>query len=289
MEFSRREFLGGALTSAALVTVPALRIRLRDRPDARTSRRVVVVGAGLAGLTAAHDLRDRGWDAVVLEARARVGGRVLTVRDRFHDGLHAEAGGESIDDNHHALLALIEKVGLHTEQRLADRETTATTFVRGRRRPAAAFVAARHGRVLADYNRYYDAVDRLGEGIDPDHPERASHATRLDRRSLAEFIDGLHLVPEARFLVALSETSEYATEPRNLSLLFVAQQSAVVANVPDTAVETMRISGGNDGLPAGWRPRSVLRFTRGPRCGASSSTATMCRYARATATSTPRT
>ena len=56
-------------------------------------------------------------------------------------------------------------------------------------------------------------------------------------------------MPEARFIVEREQTAEYATEPKNLSLLFVAQQSAVVKDVPDTAAETMRISGGNDGLP----------------------------------------
>ncbi len=246
-DLTRRSFLGASLAAAAVVAIP--RLTIADRPDAGTARRVIVVGAGLAGLTAAHDLRDAGWDVVVLEARDRVGGRVKTVYEPFTDGLHAEAGGESIDDNHHAIRALIERFGLHTVPRPANRDATATTFVRGRRRPAAEFVAARGGRVLADYDRYYAAVDRLGEGVDPLHPERARHATRLDAHSLASFIDGLDLVPEAKFLVTISETSEYATEPDRLSLLFVAQQSAVVANVPDAAAETMRIRGGNDGLP----------------------------------------
>jgi monoamine oxidase len=244
---NRREFLGAGLAGAAALA--AARVGVRDRPDAGTARRVVVVGAGLAGLTAAHDLRDAGWDVVVLEARHRVGGRAHTIRAPFTGGLHAEAGGESIDDNHTAIRALLTRFGLATAARRADRETTATTFVRGRRRPAAAYVTGRGGRVLADYDRYYDAVDRLGVDIDPEHPDRAANAERLDRRSLASFIDDLHLVPEARLLVEIAETSEYATEPRHLSLLFVAQQSAVVQHVPDGAVETMRVAGGSDALP----------------------------------------
>ena len=166
----------------------------------------------------------------MLEARDRVGGRVHTVRAPFTDGLHAEAGGESIDDNHDAIQALVARFGLHTDARLADRETHGHHLRprAGADRPPT-YVAGRGGRVLADYDRYYAAVDRLGVGIDPEHPDAAPHAERLDRRSLADFIDDLHLVPEARFLVDIAETSEYATEPRNLSLLFVAQQSAVVA------------------------------------------------------------
>ncbi len=101
---TRRRFLASALvgTAAAVLHRPtwALPLRVTPRPDVGTPRRVVVVGAGLAGLTAALDLTDAGWDVVVLEARDRVGGRVHTLYDPFSPGLHAEAGGESIDDNH---------------------------------------------------------------------------------------------------------------------------------------------------------------------------------------------
>ena len=247
MDISQRGFLGSSLALGAAVAFP--RVVLRERPDAGTTGRVIVVGAGLAGLTAAHDLRGAGWEVLVLEARDRVGGRVRTFHEPFTDEFHAEAGGESIDDNHTALRALVAKFGLRTEARRADRDTTATIFVHGRRRAAADYVSGRGGKVYDDYNRYYAAVDKLGDGIDPNRPDRARRAEQLDRRSLADFIGGLRLLPEARFIVERAETAAYATEPKNLSLLFVAQQSAVVRGVPATAVETMRIRGGNDGLP----------------------------------------
>ena len=43
-------------------------------------RKVVILGAGIAGLVSAYELRRAGWDVTVLEARDRVGGRVWTVR-----------------------------------------------------------------------------------------------------------------------------------------------------------------------------------------------------------------
>ena len=96
--------------------------RVKARPDAAAARRVVVVGAGLAGLTAALTLRDAGRDVVVLEARPRVGGRVDThyggVDDvAFDTGLRAEIGGESIDDNHTAIQQLLRRFHLNTERR----------------------------------------------------------------------------------------------------------------------------------------------------------------------------
>ncbi len=246
---SRRAFLGGAIAvgaGAALARPTAL--FANPRPDAGTPRRAIVVGAGLAGLTSAHDLRAAGWDVVVLEARDRVGGRVHTLTAPFTDGLHAEGGGESIDDNHDRIQALVTKYGLSTERRLANRDTSAEVFFRGRRAGAAGFASGRGGRVLADYNRFYGETVKLGHGIDPEHPERAPRAEELDRRSLADFIAGLHLTPEARFLVVAAATGEYAADPRDVSLLFHAQQAAAVADVADSAVETMRISGGNSRL-----------------------------------------
>jgi monoamine oxidase len=67
-------------------------------------RRVVVLGAGLAGLVAAYELKQLGDDVVVLEAQNRVGGRVLTCRD-FAPGLYAEFGAMRIPRSHDITLA----------------------------------------------------------------------------------------------------------------------------------------------------------------------------------------
>lgn len=220
-----------------------------DRPDPGTARRVAVLGAGLAGLTAAVDLRDAGWDVVVLEARDRVGGRVHTLREPFSDGLHAEAGGESIDDSHAALLALITRFGLTTERRAEAKTVTAQVFTGGRRQSAAAYAAGRGGKVLADYERFDTELTTLADGLDPEHPEAFASAASLDARTLADFVDGLGLEPEARFLVETENRGEYNAELADVSLLFAAQQAAVTANDDDNGAETMRIHGGNSLLP----------------------------------------
>ena len=72
--------------------------------------RVLVVGAGLAGLTAAHRLQQGGADVTVFEARERVGGRVLS--HVFDDGAVGELGGEWIDSSQPSVRLLAEELRL---------------------------------------------------------------------------------------------------------------------------------------------------------------------------------
>jgi monoamine oxidase len=239
---SRRRFLVAGLAGATAMAL--------GRPGRTASiPRVVIVGAGLAGLTAAIDLTDAGWDVVVLEARDRVGGRVHTLYDPFTPGLHAEAGGESIDDNHDRIQALVARFGLATERRPPNKLLESVTYYRRRRSPIVDFLAGRNGAVLADYLRFGEALASYADGVDPEHPDQSPRAASLDRQTLEEFIRAQRLVPEAEFLVRLQNRAEYNAEPNELSMLFVAQQTAVLAGVPDDASETMRIAGGNSRLP----------------------------------------
>ena len=100
MVTTRREFL--SLAGTLLVA----------RAQSTPRQRIIVVGAGLAGLCTAFELANAGHDVVVLEARGRVGGRVYTIREPFAAGLYAEAGAQTIRTSHTLTMAYAKQFGL---------------------------------------------------------------------------------------------------------------------------------------------------------------------------------
>ena len=81
-------------------------------PREGKAKKVLIAGAGMAGLVAAYELLRAGHEPLLLEAQNRIGGRVQTLREPFMDGLHAEAGAMRIPRAHTLTLAYIKKFGL---------------------------------------------------------------------------------------------------------------------------------------------------------------------------------
>jgi monoamine oxidase len=106
--FSRRVFLKSSLWASAGIAslaLPSFAAKIERRSAAK---RVIVVGAGLAGMSAAYELIQAGHDVTILEARMRAGGRVQTLREPFSDGMYAEAGAMYVADNHDWTLKYIK-------------------------------------------------------------------------------------------------------------------------------------------------------------------------------------
>jgi monoamine oxidase len=123
---TRRTFLKGA---GATVVGATLLGRLAAPSVARAGTppgmRIVVVGAGLAGLTCAYRLQQAGYAAQVFEASNRIGGRCWTGRGEFADGQLYEHGGELIDNNHIEMKQLVQELGF-TLDNLYTAETNGT-------------------------------------------------------------------------------------------------------------------------------------------------------------------
>ena len=99
---TRRQLLVGGAGAALAGALAPLSAAAPAR--AQRARRVIVVGAGLAGLCAAYELLAAGIEVTVFEARTRPGGRVHTLREPFADDLAAEAGAMSIASSHDVAL-----------------------------------------------------------------------------------------------------------------------------------------------------------------------------------------
>jgi monoamine oxidase len=140
--------------------------------SARPGPRIVIVGAGLAGLTCAYRLGQAGYRAEVYEASSRIGGRAWTLRGLFADGQTAEHGGEFVDSDHADLLTLIRELGLDTIDLNATgpQAPGPLTVVRGRRVTDAALQRA---------------FDEAWPRIAPD----AQSPVGVDSISAAEWID----------------------------------------------------------------------------------------------------
>jgi monoamine oxidase len=109
----RRNFLrASALSSAALALAPRTFVHSLEMRPAVKPQKVIVAGAGIVGLVAAHELMQSGHEVVVFEARMRPGGRIYTLRDGFSDGLHAEGGAIDFGDAYTLLQQYIRSFDL---------------------------------------------------------------------------------------------------------------------------------------------------------------------------------
>jgi monoamine oxidase len=207
---------------------------------------VVVVGAGMAGLTCALDLKEAGADVVVLESGRRPGGRVRTVT--FDDGRWVESGGEWIDTAHQHVHRLLARFGLGTvgdAEPWWEREAGWVDDAHGLR--PVADVWSNDPEVRAGFASFDLALSVVAGGMpDPSRPDLHPDAGSIDARSAADLFDELDLTEFPRFFLTRSIEFEYTCQPAEISVLFLAQQRAVELAEERAfgAVRSQRVAGG---------------------------------------------
>ena len=204
-----------------------------------TGTSVIVVGAGLAGLSAAVRLMKDGARVTVVEAQDRVGGRVLTIRDVFANGQHAEAGGDFIDCGQEEIRQVADQYGLHVCTILRQ----GFSFVRDKHRGQI------DGRPIKGARAWKPIVDRakpLIEAYRGAAPHWESAVVRsMAQRSVAQWLDEVDADASLRAMVR-GLRGFFLADPEDLSLLVLIEQLA--SDAPGAEPEG-RIEGGNDRLP----------------------------------------
>ncbi len=123
---TRRDLLKKTAAAGAAVAGASTMGRFAKAAYGATQPRIVVVGAGLAGLTSAYRLKQAGLNAEVYEASTRIGGRCWTIKD--FSPLIAEHGGELIDQGHTQVRQLAQELGLKLDNLLSAQPNVTEDF-----------------------------------------------------------------------------------------------------------------------------------------------------------------
>jgi len=251
----RRTFL--ARTAGTVATTWTAAAAARAEPSTASMqaaapnapRQVLVLGAGLAGLATAYELKKAGYAVTVIEARTRPGGRVLTYRDPFADGLYAEMGAEYVDATDEYDHRFCKELGLKVmTAKLYD-----AIFVRGQRFKMAAFkqnkeklpyAGTEGGRLFGQEGAYLKRVLALIKDPETLPPE----VLKLDNLSVVELLAQEGAPEDITALFTYTQACESTARPHEMSALHLVRSHRRSFS-EDT--DEGRILGGNDQLPKG--------------------------------------
>ena len=175
---------------------------------------VAVVGAGLAGLAAARRLRAAGRSVIVLEARERVGGRLLAAE--IGDGEVVEIGGQWVGPGQDRIAALIDELGVETFHTFD--EGKSLLELDGKRRRYSGTIPRVGPLVLADIALARRRLEKLAR---QDRSRRTLGRRRAesDGQTLAEWLESGMRTRPARAMMRIAGRTVWGAEPEEMSLL----------------------------------------------------------------------
>ena len=181
---TRREMLQRSLAAGAAL----LMSERFGSPLTAAAGRVVIVGAGFSGLAAAYELSRAGYEVTVVEARNRVGGRVISFSDLV-PGKNVEGGAELIGSNHPAWIAYAKQFGLEFLD--VGEEDLEFPIVLGGKR----LTSEQSEQLWEEMETVFNTIVVDAAKVDADEPWKAANAEALDRRTLADWIEKANASP----------------------------------------------------------------------------------------------
>ncbi len=213
--FDRREFLKITLAASAgflLSGTPSFGRPNISRGVGR-GRRVTVIGAGFSGLACAYELLSAGYEVTVLDARNRIGGRVLSFNDMV-TGKVVEGGGELIGSNHPTWVAYAKKFGLSFND-VTESETLEAPVILGGKR-----LSEKESEALwEEMDAAYKMMNAAAAPINADQPWLSPDAQRLDARSVAQWIRGLKVSEVCKKAITVELSADNANSTSRQSFL----------------------------------------------------------------------
>lgn len=224
-------------------------LRKIDKPpvplaeSAPPTRKVIVIGGGLAGLSCAYELTKANVDVTVLEARPRLGGRVISYRD-IVAGKVVEGGAEFIGANHPAWLNYAQQFGLELLPVDAGDENDIPVMLGNRRLSKEAQL-----RLFGEMNFAIAQATGLARTVNEFAPWLTPGAAALDRKSVGDWLNTLPITKLARRVIAAelnADNGVVVTRQSWLALLTVIKGGGLERYWTDT--EAYRCVGGNSKL-----------------------------------------
>jgi monoamine oxidase len=230
--FTRRTLIGSAAAGAAVASLPGAAPQARAATTGKTAKQadVAIVGAGLAGLTAARAIAAAGRSVIVLEARDRVGGR--TWNRPITGGSYIDAGAEFVGPTQDRIKALAQAVGVETFPTYNSGEDVywkdGTRLTYSASGPTG--IAPPDPAYLPDIAQIVQKLDTMAKEIDVKAPWQAREAIEWDSQTFYTWLKANEINPDFMRLAATATDAIFGQEPRDLSLLYAVFYIAASGN-----------------------------------------------------------
>lgn len=246
--WSRRRFLQTAAVAAAGLVVGAPRLA---RAAACTScNDVIIVGAGISGLTCAYRLQQNGVQARVIEAATRIGGRMYSLRNHFPDGQLTELGGEFFDTDHRAILGLAGELGVPIIDLAWTNGTQGNAYWFGDKLiPADTHLIDAFRPVAA---KILEQIGECGDDCGVDWQNHPPAGVALDRKSISQWLQENRIGQPIADVLKVAYTGEYGLDPDEqsaLNLVCLIGTEPGAFNLLGESDERFHAVEGNDVIP----------------------------------------